>query len=197
MPKLSAVEHYALSECFVSCNNLQSIQIPSLSSLLWIPRSDNQYSYTFISACNYCTSLSHFEFSELSSIPPYGLYYMFYNCSNLTNVDFPKLKNISWWGLERTFKNCKNLSTIIFPELSAISEHGMFCTFVRCENLKDIYFPNLVSVHDRNGLFPAFLDMLNQCSNVSVHYSHKYESHLSNSVLYSGGNNTSYIFDLD
>lgn len=123
----------------------------------------------------------------------------FYGCGNLTSVNFPALTSVSGAnGLYSAFQNCVNLSTLNFPSLSTIGDSGLRRLCQSCSGLTSISFPALTS--NSFGTYTnQFQNMLNSCSNVTVHFPSNLEDVISSwSDVAHGfdGANTTILYDL-
>lgn len=178
--------------CFDSCTNLEGIEFPKLetstssygnftgmchgcTSLRYFRMPKLKSVYNFQETCSGCTNLEEVDLSSLETTTSGSCFLnAFGGCTKLTEVEFPKLKKISYnYELRLAFKNCTSLTTVSFPALNNDSFGTMFRT--------------------------QFTDMLNGCSNVTVHFPASIQSKIgswSDILNGCGGTNTTILFDL-
>lgn len=87
------------------------------------------------------------EFSGITSIDSYGMYYMFNRCSGLTGtLDFSDLTSIGTYGMYSCFQNCSGLTDIDFSALISVGFNGLGYAFYNCSGLTSIEFQALTSL---------------------------------------------------
>lgn len=130
---------------------------------------------TGVQSCNGmfegCTNITSVNLDNLESVGVNSFFYMF-NESGITNMSFPKLTSISSSGFGYAFRNCLSLTTVSFGALTSTS------------------FPSTIYI---------FGNMLQGCSNVTVHFPSNLQSVIgswSDVVNGFGGTNTTVLFDL-
>ena len=85
------------------------------------------------------------DFSPITTIGEYGLYYAFNGCTGLTGVSFPSLTSIGKDGLYYAFGSCIGLTNVSFPNLTSIGNYGLQNAFNGCTGLTEVHFKSSLS----------------------------------------------------
>lgn len=85
------------------------------------------------------------EFSDITSVDTYGLYYAFYYCSGLTGLDLSSLTSIGDYGIYGAFAFCSGLTSVNLSSLTTIGRSGLYYAFRSCSGLTDVYFNSLTT----------------------------------------------------
>ena len=94
--------------------------------------------------------------SSLTTVGNYGLNYAFYNCSGLTSIDLSSLTSVDSYGLYYAFYNCSGLTgQLNLSSLASVGSNGLNNAFRSCKGLTSIDLSSLTSV-DSYGLNNAF-----------------------------------------
>lgn len=104
--------------CFLSCSNLQSINMPSVSAI-------------GVGAFGFCESLEHAVFNDVTIIGGGA----FKDCISLQTIVCPNVVSLGTW----TFESCSSLEEVNFPNVTTLGNG----TFDGCSNLRIISLPSL------------------------------------------------------
>ena len=184
---------YALYFAFAYCSSLSSINLSSLKTI----SSSRGLCYTFRN----CTSLTSVSLPQLSTVSgSEGVASCFYGCTKLSSVSLPSLLEVTGSdGLTGLLEGCSLITTVNFPLLQRIS--GSQCLracFKDCTSLEAVSFPSL-NVNSFGSYTNQFTNMLQGCSNVTVHFPSILKSTLRNwddVKTGFGGTNTTVLFDI-
>ncbi|MBR1841041.1 MAG: hypothetical protein IJ778_02815, partial [Alphaproteobacteria bacterium] len=73
------------------------------------------------------------EFSGISSVGDYGLYYAFFNCSGLIGtLDLSSLTSLGNYGLQYAFYDCSSLTSVDLSSLTSVGNYGLQYAFCGC-----------------------------------------------------------------
>lgn len=110
-------------------------------------------------------ALTGTEFSDVTEIASYGLYYAFYFCTGLTgSLNLSNITTIDNYGLYYTFFGCSGITSVNLSRLTAISTtNAMNSTFYSCTGIISVDLSNLQSI----GGVSAFYSVFNNCSNLT------------------------------
>lgn len=95
------------------------------------------------------------DLSSLMSVGECGLYGAFSDCQGLTSVNLSSLMSVGESGLDGAFSGCENLTSINLSSLTNIGFGGLSNTFTACYSLTSVDFPSLTSIGG-NGLSTTF-----------------------------------------
>ena len=203
----------SMYQCFYGCYYIESFSAPKLvtlnqfgfqSMLSWskiksfsmdaiITLSD----YACNNICSNCGELETVSMEKLETVNVGGLSSAFTTCPKLETVSLPALKYVRAGGLQSAFVNSQLIETMTYPSLESVYEDGFSQTYLGCVGLKTLYFPALKDMFGDSDR--VFNNMLNGCSNVTVHFPSNLQSVIGQwaDVLNGfGGTNTTVLFDL-
>lgn len=141
------------------------------------------------------------DLSSLQTIGDGGLDEIFDGDNNLVSVALPSLQTVGNSGLNYAFSEC-DIRSISFDSLSYIGYEGFAGALKYNYNLSSVSFPALTSnsfEDDPDDASYTFEEMLDGCSNVTVHFPSNLQSVIGNwSDVINGfsGTNTTILFDL-
>lgn len=152
------------------------------------------YIFMRLFAESYITSV---DLSNLKRLTGQGACYaMFEYCTLLISVDLSNLETISSISsCFQMFHGCPSLISIDLSNLTTINGIKPCGQMFRdCTSLKSLSFQSLKTILDTN----AFIDMLDGCSGVTMHFPSNMESTIAGLSGYPnfGGTNTTLLFDL-
>lgn len=210
----------ALNSAFQDCHNLQSASFSSLETI--------ENSYVFNNAFKNCTALISVNLSALEEVHgDSAMNSAFYGCTALTTMDLSSLTIVedsnSMGGI---FSGCTSLTTLNVDSLEEIKGGSAFYkAFMDCTSLRTVDFKSIKKLTGNACLHYAFQNsgiktlyfrelnnvsfgaytnqlnqMLNGCSNVTVHFPENLEATIGNWTDVQngfGGTNVTVLFDLD
>ena len=189
LSNITTVGAYGLYYAFFSCTSLASIDLSSVTTI-----GDRGLYYAF----SHCTSLTSIDLSSVTNIGQYGLQDAF-DQSGLVSADLRNVTSVAACGLYSTFNLCRRLTSVNLTSLTNINANqALYRAFRGCTSLTTISFPALTT-SSFGSYTNQFNDMLNSCSNVTVHFPSAIQSTIGNwSSVTSGfgGTNTTVLFDL-
>lgn len=95
------------------------------------------------------------EFSNVTSIVDYGLFYIFFNNSNVSGtVNFSNVTSIGNYGMQNAFTNTEISGTVDLSSLTSVGNYGMENAFTGA-NITGINLSSLTTVSS-NALYNAF-----------------------------------------
>lgn len=180
-PKLKIIQQGSLSGCFSGCGNLETISFPELIFV-----NNSGMTYTFQN----CAKIQKASFPKLWAILQSSN--LFANCQLLDELNIPVLNVIPSQALMQAFENT-SLTTVNFTGLCHIDNSSLQTAF-KNSSIENIYFPALASFGNTN----CFTNMLQGCSNVTLHFPSDISSTIQTCSGYPnfGGTNTTVLFDL-
>ena len=125
------------------------------------------------------------EFSDVTEIADYGLYYAFCECRGLTGaLDLSSLTTITGlYGMQNAFSYCVGLTSVDLSSLTTISgTNGMAYAFSYCAGLTSVNLSSLTTIGG-SGMYYAF----NSCTGLT-------SIDLSSLTTISGTNGMGYTF---
>ena len=102
-------------------------------------------------------NLTGSEFSSVTSINDYGLYFAFYNCTGITgSVNLSSVTSIGMYGLYSAFYNCAGLvGSVDLSSVTSIGNSGMQNAFSECTGLTNVNLSSVTSI-GKSGMQNAF-----------------------------------------
>ena len=212
---------FVCNATFSSCTNLTSLSMANLTTISGTDACRSMFdgsgltgsvslpNLTTISGANAvrsmfgnCANVTSVSLPNLTSVVDgdSACRYMFGGMSNLTSVNLPSLSTVSAPnGLHTLFGENTSLTTVSFPSLDNIPASTCFYTmFNRCTSLTSVSFPALKST-SFGSYTNQFNKMLNNCSNVAVHFPSNLQAVIGSwSDVTAGfnGSNTTVLYDL-
>lgn len=177
---------------FYGCTSLKNVD---LSKLKLIFSTNNSASYMFYG----CTSLENISFPSLYSAK--CLNSIFSGCTNLKSIDLGKVVYLNADQVAQSMcANCTNLESINLSSLYSISTNNTFrYAFQNCTSLKTLSFNSLLEPWSSYPSITTFNNMLQGCSDVTVHFPSNLQSTIgtwNDTINGFGGTNTTVLFDL-
>ena len=109
--------------------------------------------YTFIQHTGLTGIL---DLSSLTTVGDHSLYYSFYGCTGLTSVDLSSLTTVGDYGLCYTFHSCTGLTSALdLSSLTTVGSNGFSNAFRDCTGLTSVDLSSLTTVEDW-GLYYSF-----------------------------------------
>lgn len=146
----------------------------------------------------HASNVTTVDLPALTSISgSYGCYSMFSDNPTLTTMNMKNLTTVSGSSVFTEFLRGTPITVVKFESLSVLSGSYVFTNaFQNCTSLQSLYFYALSSL----GTFTnQFNNMLNGCSNVTVHFPMAIQSTIGSWTSVTGGfsgTNTTVLFDL-
>lgn len=220
---LKTVDTYGAGYMFSGCSGLTTVNMGSFTSVVGTGSATRHCQYMFNGDSNLTTvNLSSLEGATFDA----AFYNMFQNCSSLTNVDLSSFISLKGrYAAQAMFKGCTSLQSANLDSLIQVNAanacEGMFegCTgitsvdlkklaritgdaslrymFKGCTSLTDLKFSGLA--YTNTAFNSVFANMLQGCSNVTVHFPAEWQTKMANwgnVVNGFGGTNTTVLFDL-
>lgn len=153
----------------------------------------------FFNAFTDCLSLTSADFSSLTTVSGNQSFYYAFQSSRLTSADFSSLATVSGtYAFAYAFQS-SSLTSLSFPALTTVNGSQSFqCAFQYCSRLASLSFPALTA-SSFGSYTNQFHNMLQGCSNVTVHFPAVIQSTIeswSDVTSGFGGANTTVLFDL-
>lgn len=127
-------------------------------------------------------TLNGSEFSDITSVADYGLYYAFYNRPGLIgNLNLSSITSIGQYGLYEAFYVCNGIESVNLSSLTSIGYYGLGYAFQGCSYLTDIYFNSLTTTSFGNytNQFYSMMDGTGRAITHTIHFPSNLESTIS------------------
>jgi hypothetical protein len=127
-------------------------------------------------------TLNGSEFSNITSVADYGLYYAFYNHPGLVgNLNLSSITSIGQYGLYEAFSSCSGIESVNLSSLTSISNTGLGYAFQSCSYITDIYFNSLTttSFGSYSNQFYSMMDGTGRATIHTLHFPSNLESIIS------------------
>ena len=100
--------------------------------------------------------IGNLSFPSLTTVGVRGLEYAFYECTGLTSINLSKLTTVGAYGLSQTLRGCSELiGNLNLSKLTTVEEYGLQYAFYNCQKLTTVELSALTTVGN-HGLYYAF-----------------------------------------
>lgn len=187
LSSVTEVGQDGMYNAFYGCTALTSIDLSNLTTI----------NYSGLRGAFGNCRITTLDLSSLTNIGQQGLYQAFAH-NTITSADLSSVSVVGNMGMYNVFQNCNRLTSVDLRSVSVIGTKGFRQAFFGCTSLTSLSFPSLTTSSFGTNT-DQFNNMLQSCSNVTVHFPAAIQSTIgswSDVTNGFGGTNTTVLFDL-